>query len=110
MLIEDYTKIKDSCLAKYGGDSYFHFLEVEEIRNSEDNKIFVYFGWDAIKWDTDYVSNDEDYEQKDIEDFVLECSIYQMMRLGENYDDVDNFYALGDTVIKPIEFIRQFAA
>jgi len=107
--IENYSTLKNSCLAKHGEDSYFHSLQIEDVRNAQCGRIFVYFGLDHVSWDTDF-TDDEDDEKKQIEKAVLACDAYHMVRIGENWDDLDEFYNLNDTNIDCIEVIRKFAA
>jgi len=99
--IENYTKLKNDCLEKYKDGSHFNFLEKEETREDSYKRIFVYFGWDNLKW-----SDDEEAEQ--IEAAVLDCDNYHMVRIGENWDDLDENHNLYDTDVDCIQIVRKF--
>jgi len=105
--LPDYAKLKSDCQDKYGENSYFNYLEKEEIRKSDDGKEFMYFGWDRIKWYTDM--NDSGYQElDDIEDAVRKFEEYHKIRIGESYDDIEEDYSLGESSVDCIGLVRAF--
>jgi len=105
--VEDYAKLKGNCLTKYGDYSYFNCLDKEAVRKCEDGKEFMYFGWNCINWYTNL--SESDYQElDDIEDAVMEFEQYQVVRIGEGYEDIKDDWNLGDTCIESIGIIRAF--
>jgi len=105
--LTDYEKLKSDCKAKYGEDSYFNFLDKEEIRKSGDGKEYMYFGWDCIKWYAN-MSDDDYREIDDIEEAVYEFDEYQKVRIGEEYSDIEEDWNLKDSSVDCIRIIRAF--
>ena len=103
--LEDYSKLKEDCLAKYGEDSLFNYLGKEEIRRCRLETEFSYFGWDYVKW---YDCVEGDGEIEDIESAVYACGNYHVVRMGENPDDLGEDYNLNGCDVEPIGYTRSF--
>ena len=104
---EEYKKLKNECLNKYGDGSYFNYLDREEVRTSSNSKEYAYFGWDWIKWYTNM--NDDFYEELDfIEERLSVIDDYQKVRIGESNEDIEEDWCLKDSSVDSIQIIREF--
>lgn len=80
--------------------------DIKKERYTNDSKTkFIYFGWNDIKW-----YSDEPKEYKEvclIDDFVKGLNDYHFVRMGEGFDDLEEFCELR-SYIECIEIIRKF--
>jgi len=92
----------------YDPDGYnvFKHLDIRQERTGSDedgNEVkYVYFGWDYIKW------YDCDGLVSFIEREILELEDYHFVRIGENWDDLDEYHKLDKTDVDCIGVIRCF--
>ncbi|MDR0975827.1 MAG: hypothetical protein LBM01_02600 [Christensenellaceae bacterium] len=91
-------------LIKQKDNSFITCLDVKETRIGKDddgNDVkYTYFGWNCVK----YYSA----ETEAIDDFVKELDEYHYVRIGESWDDVDEYYNLNQTDVRGIQVCRHF--
>jgi hypothetical protein len=106
ILIEEknFKKLCRKSKAKFPEYSFMDCIDIKQERigkDENDREIkYIYFGWNCAKF---YC---EDAEL--IEDFVKGLDEFHYVRIGENWDDLDEHYNLNKTDVDCIQVIRRF--
>lgn len=72
-------------------------MDILEIRGK--NKDYVYFGWNGIKW---Y------FGPEFVQTIITSCEEHQFVRIGEDYEDIEEHYNLEEYDGDSIGVIRYF--
>ena len=104
---EDFDKLLQGCKTRNIDLLDTENLQVNTTRTGIDfetkNKIeYKYFGWDDIKWYTEF--EDVGY----IDGFIRELDEVHFIRIGEELDDIKEFYNLERSNVECIGLIRDF--
>jgi hypothetical protein len=103
ILIEkrNFNKLRKQAKEKFP-NGYMDCLDIKEERigKAADKEIkYTYFGWNGVKF--------YDEEAEWIEQFAKNLKEFHYVRIGESWDDIDEYYNLNNAV-DCIQVIRRF--
>jgi hypothetical protein len=106
ILIEEknFNKLCEKSKKEFPKWSFMDKLDIKHKCIGKDDKgneiLYIYFGWNCVKFYYD--------EAELVENFVKGLDEFHYVRIGENWDDIDEYYNLNKTDVDCISVSRGF--